>query len=554
MKYLLLFAGLSVVLTSRGMSQEQDEPALSEETKGCVFSFDSPWHVDRDVWYEDGYAIHSREMPNGGVNWFEIELPADRTSFTFWCKVVGGVESRVQSELAVDGPQSIIINTSGDGASEWREVTLAFDKGWRHKIRWTYTVGEHLNSEEEFGAWVRFEELDGYVVGRKTTSVQVICDGSGLSKIKESANAEPGVSFQTEEDNLWLIDGEVGYGDNTSLRSAHEIGNGLTSTMSIVVQGEGTLSLVWMGAVLGCFEYRVDDQDVVSFEGGSSYWTDFVVDLIGDRRHVVTLTYRAPDCDNYCDDGVWVDEVCWYAPNGWDDPNEVKRPMSVMTSTFVDLRPSPRKPSETEMIVYDASWANATEAVITFNGTEVVRGSSGIYEWSTVNLMPGTNEFVYSAGNLTYRTKFVIKGVEVVEVGKEIEFTFDVGSSVQKTFLIPGEWLVSKKIADSGDALESVAAKLTAVGGNGIPRYQSYLFGFDPNAEIPAEKQLKINIDGFDENGVPKIVFTPNESAKGYVQYTTLGKISLEGSSQWAPVTDANRQEMKFFKVRVEIK
>ena len=92
---------------------------------------------------------------------------------------------------------------------------------------------------------------------------------------------------------------------------------------------------------------------------------------------------------------------------------------------------------------------------------------------------------------------------------------------------------------------------MNGIGRNGLPRYQSLLFGLDPESPIPAEEQIKPTIE-FDSSGLPVISCSPRND-NSLITYTTLGKPSLT-SPQWTEVTSGNRASMKFFKVQVGLK
>ena len=55
-------------------------------------------------------------------------------------------------------------------------------------------------------------------------------------------------------------------------------------------------------------------------------------------------------------------------------------------------------------------------------------------------------------------------------------------------------------------------------------------------------------------NGTVKITWSPDLSTAEVPRtYTTLGKANLT-DADWTPVTDANKPQMRFFKVKVEMK
>lgn len=134
-------------------------------------------------------------------------------------------------------------------------------------------------------------------------------------------------------------------------------------------------------------------------------------------------------------------------------------------------------------------------------------------------------------------------GIGFVSGGKIYALTLKGGRQVA----FYDSWLTDAGIPISG---EITASLLNAMGRNGLPRYQSYLFGLEPESSVPAEEQLQPTIT-FDANGMPIISCVPKMD-NDLVTYTTLGKTSLN-SPEWVKVTDSNRAQMKFFKVKVEL-
>ena len=89
-----------------------------------------------------------------------------------------------------------------------------------------------------------------------------------------------------------------------------------------------------------------------------------------------------------------------------------------------------------------------------------------------------------------------------------------------------------------------------ATGANGYALWESYVAGLDP--EDPTSK-FKAEIELL-PNGTVKITWSPDlRTAEKPRTYTILGKANLT-DADWTPVTDANKPQMRFFKVKVEMK
>jgi len=119
-------------------------------------------------------------------------------------------------------------------------------------------------------------------------------------------------------------------------------------------------------------------------------------------------------------------------------------------------------------------------------------------------------------------------------------------------FSVPNSWAISKGYASVGGSTYQLENTLRRLGANGLARYESYLYGLEPDASTPAEEQLKVTLEGFDSKGLPIIRSTPEPNDKSRVRVTKLGKAELGGAT-WTEVTDANKADMRFFKVKYEI-
>lgn len=88
-----------------------------------------------------------------------------------------------------------------------------------------------------------------------------------------------------------------------------------------------------------------------------------------------------------------------------------------------------------------------------------------------------------------------------------------------------------------------------ATGANGVALWESYVAGLDP--EDPTSRlRAFIEMAGTDN---PVITWSPDlRNAEKPRTYTILGKATLL-DADWTPVTDANKPQMRFFKVKVEM-
>ena len=373
------FDGIAEVLGSE--NSENPEPLPCEEAKKCVFSCDGAWHIDRDVYYDNGYAICSRDSSEGEERDFAVQFLDERTEFRCWVRVKGAGSS-LRIEGGGNSPRYYY--ATEDGTDEWQEVVISLS-GSRNKITWTYTAGGGNEENDECCAWVRFRELDGYVVGKKVSSVKIDCGGTGKDLLKETVEADPGISIRTEDENPWILESNAGYDSSSSLRSAQNLPENETSCMTLHVSGAGTLSFNWKGANYGKFECLVDG--VERYCTQYSEWNEESIYLERDEPHEITIIYHSPDYENQYDDGLWIDNVRWDAPNGWDDPDEKKVPVSATVMAVIDTRQSPRILDTTnfcERLTYDPAWRNAASVVLTVDASEAVKATeSGTFEWKS---------------------------------------------------------------------------------------------------------------------------------------------------------------------------
>jgi len=119
---------------------------------------------------------------------------------------------------------------------------------------------------------------------------------------------------------------------------------------------------------------------------------------------------------------------------------------------------------------------------------------------------------------------------------------------------VSNEWLISEGVAQAGDSSETVAARMTEKGENGILRYQSYVFGMSPESEAPAEEQLKATFEGFDEDGVPIIGYAPTPNVPSLVSVTKFGAKQLGNDDDWRTLWgEGSERYYNFFKVQLTI-
>ena len=112
---------------------------------------------------------------------------------------------------------------------------------------------------------------------------------------------------------------------------------------------------------------------------------------------------------------------------------------------------------------------------------------------------------------------------------------------------VPHSWL-DAYVEKFGTGDYEVAGN--AIGNNGRPLWESYVAGLDPE-DATSEFKASISLDA---NGKPMLTWEPDLSEGNPPRtYTEYGKANL-GDAEWTPVTDANRDTMRFFKVGVEVK
>lgn len=131
-----------------------------------------------------------------------------------------------------------------------------------------------------------------------------------------------------------------------------------------------------------------------------------------------------------------------------------------------------------------------------------------------------------------------------------------------RTVAVPNAWLLENVpgLTEDSTAADATAA-LAANGKNGIPRWKSYLFGFEPDSDTPAAAQLKVWIDGFDAQGLPVVKWSPdqstNDAVKACVKYTLRAQTTLDAKRPWSdyvnlPLSVNLKKYYRFFYVEVE--
>ena len=158
-----------------------------------------------------------------------------------------------------------------------------------------------------------------------------------------------------------------------------------------------------------------------------------------------------------------------------------------------------------------------------------------------------------------YTARFVVEeSANYAGTSRDVDFTvYANGSESAKTETettevpVPYTWLDPYLDAFAGGATGEAGyeAAGNATGRNGLPLWGSYLAGLDPTDPTSQFKAL-ITIDPSNE---PVVTWTPDLSAAEKPRvYTTYGKVKLT-AAEWLPVTDANKSQIHFFKIKVEI-
>lgn len=144
-------------------------------------------------------------------------------------------------------------------------------------------------------------------------------------------------------------------------------------------------------------------------------------------------------------------------------------------------------------------------------------------------------------------------GVATTEPYYEMEFEIYPGAGDTRTETettpvpVPYTWL-DPYLAKYGAGDYEAAGN--ARGQNGYFLWESYVAGLNPE-EPTSQFTAMIEMQA---DGTPKITWSPDLSnAEKPRTYTTLGKATLL-DADWVPVTEANKANMRFFKVTVEVK
>ncbi|MBR3956724.1 MAG: hypothetical protein IKJ89_02620, partial [Kiritimatiellae bacterium] len=135
----------------------------------------------------------------------------------------------------------------------------------------------------------------------------------------------------------------------------------------------------------------------------------------------------------------------------------------------------------------------------------------------------------------------------------DVDFEILPGASGDKDYTettgvpVPYVWL-DPYLAKYGNGDYEAAGN--AMGRNGCHLWESYLAGLDP--ENPLSRFLAFI--AMQADGTARITWYPDLShdAEKPRTYTVLGKASL-ADRDWTPVTDKNKAQMRFFKVKVEL-
>ena len=151
-----------------------------------------------------------------------------------------------------------------------------------------------------------------------------------------------------------------------------------------------------------------------------------------------------------------------------------------------------------------------------------------------------------------YTARFVVEETEnYVGTFRDVDFEILPGAGgfteTETTPVpVPHVWL-EKYLVKYGKGDYETAGH--AKGANGVSLWESYVAGLDPE-DATSKFMAKIEMGA---DGKAVVTWTPDLSnAEKPRTYTTLGKAKLT-DADWTPVTDANKSQMRFFRVRVEM-
>ena len=177
--------------------------------------------------------------------------------------------------------------------------------------------------------------------------------------------------------------------------------------------------------------------------------------------------------------------------------------------------------------------------------------SAVLYRRRGADPATGTAERPTRAG--LYTARFVVEETaNYVGTFHDVDFAVTGGAGGDATATtpvpVPHAWLSPYLGAFGGGDYESAG---NAAGKNGVPLWESYVAGLDPT-DADSRFEAAISVDA---QGNATVTWSPDLSgdADSPRAYTVYGKPSL-GAADWEAVTDANKSEMRFFKVEVELK
>ena len=141
--------------------------------------------------------------------------------------------------------------------------------------------------------------------------------GNGLSDAVDA----PGLEFTTGGDAGWTAQDETAHCGGSALRSG-AIGDMQESWVEASVDGAGEVSFWWKASseryrqyAIDYAKFTVDGQERLRI-GGDQDWTNAVVAVEGDGRHMLRWTYIKDDEVSGGADCAWLDEVTWTPASG----------------------------------------------------------------------------------------------------------------------------------------------------------------------------------------------------------------------------------------------
>ena len=403
--------------------------------------------------------------------------------------------------------------------------------------------------------------------------------------LAQSINAE-GFAWTTGGAAMWMPEWADDAADGLHQARSGAVQNGTNAWLATTVEGPGTLAFKWRSALASRntkYQFMVDGE-VKGMLTGTNDWTEVSFKVFGDRAHEIKWRLMTGRSGFSAGDWVALDCVVWTQTV----PPTLAEALNTNLVWITDGDALWRGVARESLTDIRDAWAVVSG--LGDDGTSAVQTrvyGSGIlffdwaisceedYDWMELTVDGEVREYISGSADWTQsaveivgdgwhvvRWEFIKDEMDDPELAGENIARLDnvvwnsdnpapMFTETQTTPVpVPYSELETnfKSYLDAAEGDYEAAANMT--GRNGYAIWESYLAGLDPDDE---DSKFRAKIEMMSD-GTVMVTWEPDTpELRKTREYTTYGKKTLS-DGEWTPVTDADKDQYRFFKVEVRMK